>query len=61
MEGVFMTLMKNLGYYSTRAKSANLRKLLTKYYPQEMSEEWFEKRKKQKKSLLRVSFCIDEN
>jgi hypothetical protein len=56
LEDAFLELMKRGNYSFIQPKIVQLRILLSKHFPEEMSEEFFRKRSKEKKKLLKVQF-----
>ena len=60
LEATFYALMKKKQYILQTQKMNELKELLIKCYPEEMSEEWFEKRKKERQGL-RVQFDLSDH
>jgi len=59
LEDTFKALMKNKNYMVQKEQTNKLRDLLVKYYPEDLSEEWFNKKKDVKKQqFLQVQFNL---
>jgi len=57
-EEVFIALMRNSNHALGKHERELLKELLVKHYPLEMSEDWFQNRKKEKKKMCKVRFDI---
>lgn len=59
LENTFVALMRSKHYVLLKEKIALLKDLLIKYYPEDMSEDWFIKKKNDKLKDVKVQFSID--
>jgi len=54
LEAAYLCLMQNTNHALYKAKTEKLMKILSRKFPQDLSEEWFKNRKKEKKKQGKV-------